>query len=121
MRTHNCPIELGPINFEGKCNWCGLDEFEEFTDEENEKTVDEYFAKHKNPIKNDDHNNLIDKFLEEAKAIKNLHSNKDFQGLTDQEVLALFNIEGTADTSIDARIYLTAYKQIEAALRDKNS
>ena len=45
---------------------------------------------------------------------------REFKGLTDQEVLALFNIEGTADTSIDARIYLTAYKQIEAALKDKN-
>ena len=45
MRTHNCSVELVQITFEGKCNWCGLDEFEEFTDEENEKTVDEYFAK----------------------------------------------------------------------------
>lgn len=46
---------------------------------------------------------------------------REFQGLTDQEVLALFNVEGTADTSIDARIYLTAYKQIEAALKEKNT
>jgi hypothetical protein len=45
---------------------------------------------------------------------------REFKGLTDQEVLALFNIEGTADTSIDARIYLTAYNKIEEALREKN-
>ena len=45
---------------------------------------------------------------------------REFKGLTDQEVLALFNIEGTADTSIDARIYLTAYKKIEAKLREVN-
>ena len=54
MRTHNCSVELVPITFEGKCNWCGLDEFEEFTDEENEKTVDEYFAKHWCVNKNDE-------------------------------------------------------------------
>jgi hypothetical protein len=48
-------------------------------------------------------------------------SEREFQGLMDQEVLALFNIEGTADTSIDARIYLTAYKKIEAKLREVNT
>jgi hypothetical protein len=46
---------------------------------------------------------------------------QEFQGLTDQEVLALFNIEGTADTSIDARIYLIAYSKIEEALKEKNT
>jgi hypothetical protein len=45
---------------------------------------------------------------------------REFKGLTDQELLDLFNIDGTADTSIDARIYLTAYKQIEEALKEKN-
>jgi hypothetical protein len=44
---------------------------------------------------------------------------REFKGLTDQEVLALFNVE--IPDSIDARIYLTAYKKIEDKLREVNT
>ena len=46
---------------------------------------------------------------------------REFIGLTERELLDLFNVEGTAETSIDARIYLTAYKKIAAKLEEKNA
>ena len=46
---------------------------------------------------------------------------KEWVGLTERELLDLFSIKGTSDTSIDARIYLTAYNKIEAALKEKNT
>ena len=46
---------------------------------------------------------------------------REFIGLTERELLDLFNVEGTAETSIDARIYLTAYKKIAAKLEEKNT
>lgn len=34
MKTHDCPVELAPITFHKKCNWCGEQEFQELTERE---------------------------------------------------------------------------------------
>lgn len=46
---------------------------------------------------------------------------RELAGLTERELLDMFDVVGTAETSIDARIYMTAYNKIEAKLKKKNT
>jgi hypothetical protein len=59
------------------------------------------------------------KYLAVEDALREALVVRTWVSLTERELLDLFNVENS--DSIDARIYLTAYNKIEAALKEKNA
>ena len=46
---------------------------------------------------------------------------REFEWLSDDEVLDLFCVRGPAYSEIDAKIFISFYKLIEAKLKEKNT